>query len=77
MHNRSQLAEVPASAGFVGVALKNRKIDKIRFQDFHPPPTFDGCELFQGRDYFSTFLSHVLGTILDISAFSVNVRMFE
>ena len=50
MCNGSRLAEVPASADFVGVALKSRKIDKIRFQDFHPPPTFDGCELFQGRD---------------------------
>lgn len=24
-------------AGFVVVAVKGRKIDKIRFQDFHPP----------------------------------------
>lgn len=34
---RFRLSEVSASAGFVVVAVKGRKRDKIRFQDFHPP----------------------------------------
>lgn len=49
-----------AAAGVVVVAFKGRKIDKIRFRDFYPPPPALMTESFSragraGPGYFFSF----------------------
>lgn len=74
MYNRPLLSEVPASAGFVVVAFKGRKRDKIGFQDFHPPPQLLTAESFSraGTGYFSPLMSPEPGIILGISVYLVS-----